>query len=272
LWLELDSKSADDGDKFYCRVLAKSPDPMLISVVDPLPQPPEPAMPIDPELIRVVVPGQSADDSGLEAMQELVKSPTEVHYIGPLPPNMDESSLDLFSFFTYELRVGHDATRWSTAQGRFGPPLRVTGVQHPAPPLACQVSRKPEAIEVSAPFATPVLDGKMMRPPIPFSDIWVLLYAQVLQVDGASWRNVLLLQSRASQIRDDQNPDLPRPQSALELAVARFSQSELDKTLTLLGLSPNSGLSVLAVELLPEIWVTLENEAPRAAPLKESLG
>src|SRR5260370_33704662 len=83
------------------------------------------------------------------------------HFLVPLPPNTDETSPDLFSFFTYELRVGHDDTRWSTAQARFGPPLRVTGVQHPAPPLTCQVSPRPgpEALDnmcglhVNAPVA-----------------------------------------------------------------------------------------------------------------------
>jgi len=42
---------------------------------------------------------------------------------------------------------------WSTAQDRFGPPLRVTGVQHPAPALACLLARDAESIIVSAPFA-----------------------------------------------------------------------------------------------------------------------
>ena len=46
---------------------------------------------------------------------------------------MSEASLELFGMFAYEIRVGHQK-RWSTAQARFGPPLRVAGVQHPAPP------------------------------------------------------------------------------------------------------------------------------------------
>ena len=272
LWLEFDGPPADSNDRYYCRVLATSPDPMLISLAKPLDEPPEPELPIDPELIRVIVPGQSADDSGHEAMQELIKSPSPVHVLVPLPRNADESSLDLFGFFTYELRVGHDATRWCTAQGCFGPPLRVTGVQHPAPPLTCQVSRQADRIEVNAPFATPVLDCRMIRPLIPRSEIWILLYAQVLQVDGLSWRNVLLLQRRARQIRGDANPDFPRPQSALELAVGTFSQDELGATLRLLGLSQSSSLSALAVELIPEIILTEEDQPPRRDPLRESLG
>lgn len=38
--------------------------------------------------------------------------------------------------FTYELRVGHADDRWCTAHGRWGPPLRIAGVQHPPPPAA----------------------------------------------------------------------------------------------------------------------------------------
>ena len=54
---------------------------------------------------------------------------------------MNETSPELFGFFVYEVRLGHKAGRWCTAQGRFGPPLRVAGVQHPAPPLTCQAAR-----------------------------------------------------------------------------------------------------------------------------------
>jgi hypothetical protein len=271
LWLEFDGPPTDPNDRYYCRVLATAPDPMLI--LAEVPEPPEPDLPIDPELIRVVVPGQSADDSGLDALQELPKSTSAVHFMVPLPPNTDEASLDLFGFFTYELRVGHDATRWSTAQGRFGPPLRVTGVQHPPPPLSCQVSRDESTIHVHAPFATPVLDGRPMRPSPPRSDMWVLLYAQVLQVDGASWRNVLLLQTRASRIVDqDPHRDGLRPQTAIEMATGRFSQADVEHTLGLLGLAADSSLSVLAVELLPESALVDQQTPPRRDPLRESLG
>jgi len=65
---------------------------------------------------------------------------------------------ELFGFFVYELRVGHQKN-WSTAQGRFGLPLRVAGVQHPAPPLLCLVSSQPTIVGVTAPYATPVFAG-----------------------------------------------------------------------------------------------------------------
>ena len=277
LWLEFDRPPDDRRDRYYCRVLANSPDPILISMVDPLPDPPEPELPIPPEPIRTIVPNQSADDSGADAMTELKRSPdgaTAVHCMVPLPDNMDENSLELFGFFTYELRVGHNRERWCTAHGRWGPPLRVTGVQHPAPPLACQVSRAPDRIHVRAPYATPVLEGQPFRPLIPFSDIWILLYAQVLQMDGASWRNVLLGRARAEQLRDDANFDFPRPQTAVEFANAVFTQQSIEVLLQMLGLAPDSPLSVLAVELIPEIAPPAPGPqaAPRRDPLGESLG
>jgi hypothetical protein len=275
LWLEFDRPPDDAQDRYYCRVLANSPDPMLISVVQPLPEPPEPALPIPAEPIRRIVPDQPADAAGLDAMMELQRSPDAkeaVHFLVPLPDNLDESSLELFGFFTYELRVGHNQERWCTAHGRWGPPLRVTGVQHPAPPLVCQVVRTQDRIEVRAPFATPVLNGMQMRPPLPLTDMWILLYAQVLQADGAAWRNVLLSRQRAEQIRDDANPDFPRPQTVLEFATTAFPQSSVDAVLGTLGLAADAPLSVLAVELMPEIILRAPHEAPRRDPLGESLG
>jgi hypothetical protein len=272
VWFEFDSPPADEQDRYYCRVLAKAPDPILIESFEPIPEPLEPDLPIDPELIRVVVPGQSADDSGLEAMQEMPGSPSGVHFMLPLPPNTDAGSPDLFSFFTYELRLGHDDARWSTAQGRFGPPLRVTGVQHPPPPLICQVSRRADGVDVSAPFATPVLDGRSLRPFTPRSDIWVLMYAQVLQVDGQAWRNVLLNRKRGVQIRDPQEGNFPRPQTSLEFAVGRFGMDEIEAALRALALPLNAPLSVLAVELTAETDLTDLLQAPRADPLGASLG
>ena len=54
----------------------------------------------------------------------------------PLPPGLHEDSNELFGFFTYEIRVGHDRYKgWSTAQGRFGAVLRVTGIKQLAPNL-----------------------------------------------------------------------------------------------------------------------------------------
>ena len=71
-------------------------------------------------------------------MKALIPSDSPVHFLLPLPPGIPDRAPELFGFYTYELRPGH-AKGWSTAQGRFGSSLRVTGVQHPAPALTCMV-------------------------------------------------------------------------------------------------------------------------------------
>src|SRR5205085_9184626 len=130
-----------------------------------------------PEPVRKVVPNEATNEAGLAAMQPLVKSDSPVHFILPLPPGATPSSPELFGFWTYEIRLAH-VGMWSTALGRFGPPLRVAGVQHPPPALTCAASRTKDAVTVTAPFAAPVLDGVSVQPPAPFSSMWALLYAQ----------------------------------------------------------------------------------------------
>ena len=92
---------------------------------------------------------------------------------------------------TYEIRVGHSAI-WSTAQGRFGRPLRTTGVQHPAPTLFCTRHRDEVELLVHAPHAMAVLNGENITADPPRTEIWALLYAQVKQADGKDHRNILL--------------------------------------------------------------------------------
>ena len=154
----------------------------------------------------------------------------------------------------YELRVGHDGRRWCTAQGRFGNPLRLTGVQHPAPQLRCSVRRTVDDVVVMAPFATPIWEGQNVRPArTPHSTLQALLYAQVLQVDGAEWRNVLLNRV-VGQIRlEDPNGiggNIADPR--LAFGFMEFRQDEIQRRLSMLGLPLDSPLSVVAVELLPE--------------------
>lgn len=258
LYLELEGPPLDPQDAYFARVLAYGPDPLLIEprLMEPdteLPSPPEPPLPIDPELIRAVVPNQSNDRAGLNAMQPLTPSPhSPRHYLLPLPPDLTPDSPELFGFFVCELRVGHDGSRWSTAQGRFGHPLRVTGVQYPAPQLRCAVTRTEEQVTVSAPFATPVWNGRNLRPvPVPRTQLFALLYAQVLQADGGAWRNILLLHASAPLPPRDHTLAL-RIDPRLAHGVAHFSQDEILRSLRMLGLPADASLSVLAVEALPE--------------------
>jgi hypothetical protein len=292
LWFELDEPIADPNDALYARVLAYGPDPLLsgaithILVPAPdfpvgpstwfelverlLPAPPDPPdLPVDPELMRVIVPGQPDDKSGLDAMLEMAEAfpppgaTRSRHFIVPLPPGLDADAPELFGFWTYEIRVGHKRL-WSTAQARFGRPLVVKGVQHPAPGLRCTAVRVrpsvaaaategPPRIVVSAPHATAVFQDKRLTDPRagdPRTRIWVLLYAQVTQADGASRRNVLLARTPAVAQLETQRASVA-PATRDVLGVAVFDESDVARRLRELALSLDAPLSVIAVELLP---------------------
>ena len=200
LWVELKQPIQDPQDLFFARVLASTPDQLISNNelelfiapdIDPLP--------IDPELARVIGPGATNDLAGLSAMQPMEKAAdSEIHYLLPLPPGLHPDSPEMFGFFTYEFRVGHyrrepDAEMsWTTAQGRFGRPLVVTGMQHPAPALTCTASHDEEKLYVSAPFATAVHGGRNVTADPPRTQLWCMLYAQVRQADGSDTRNILL--------------------------------------------------------------------------------
>ena len=124
---------------------------------------------------------------GLNAMQPLIPSSSPFHFAAPPPPGRDAELGVCVSW----LRHRHTLCR-TGRPGRSGPPLRVAGVQHPAPPLLCEVNSQPTTVTVSAPYATPVFTGRNLLPAVPRSRLWALLYTQVTQADGASQRNVLL--------------------------------------------------------------------------------
>lgn len=266
LWIEFDQPIADPDDSYFGRVLAYGPDPLLAVELEPdglpdqmLADAPEPALPVDPEPVRVIFPGQAADESGLNAMTELIPAagaPGSV-FLLPLPTGVTAGDLQLFGFWTYEFRVGHSKL-WSSAQGRFGRALRVTGIQHPPPGLVCSASHSATAIVMSAPYATTVLNGRRVFSAgagDPRTEIWFMLYAQVMQADGASYRNILVSHARGVEI--SQLPIGPVRRGGLPLptetprAGYEFGQSAIRDRLFRFGLSENSPLSGLAVELLP---------------------
>ena len=125
-----------------------------------------------------------------------------MHYLLPLPPGLHANADEMFGFFTYEFRLGHyrdlkeelEAKKmvWTTAQGRFGRPLRATGIQHPAPTLTCTVSRDENKLWVNAPYAVAVFDGRNVTADPPRTQLWCLLYAQARQADNLDSRNILL--------------------------------------------------------------------------------
>jgi hypothetical protein len=261
LWLEFAEPPRDPQDGYFVRVLASGPDPMLLEPERPLPDDVEPPLSIDPEWMRRITPGQSKDDSGLGAMR-LVSGPANLprHFIVPLPDDLSETSPELFGFFVYEVRFGHIGERWSTAQGRFGPALRIAGVQHPAPPLFCQAARSKTHILARAPFAAPVHHGRNVRPRVPQTTLWGLLYARVRQIDTAAWRNVLIAQAPMVRQESEASSD-----DARELyGDAMFAVDSVTEALRRLGLPSDTPLTALAAELFSK---------PRAdRPLGAGLG
>jgi hypothetical protein len=242
------------------------------------------------------------------------------HFLLPLPPGVAADDPELFGFYSYEFRVGHsgpagDLRWWSTANARFGAPLRVVGVQHPPPPLTCHAGRyrheqgktslilralrrseaspfrvdpvaataigkrfiaehrspievaedPPSLIVATAPYATPVLNGVPLVQPEdpPRTQLWFFVYAQAVQADGASMRNILLLTSPGQFLSRRQAIAAGGELAALfesfiasealrdRIGLALFHQAELEALLAEIHLPGSAPLSLLAVELLP---------------------
>jgi len=264
LWLEFTDAPADPNDTFFIRLLNYAPDPLLANVTfDLLENTQEPALPIDPELIRVITSGNDTDDkAGLDAMQEMIPAAgSDKYFLIPLPPGLNAASPELFGLFTYEMRAGHKKI-WSTAQGRYGRALRATGIQHPAPTLFCTVTRDEKTIEVSAPHAMAVLNGRNVTAKPPKTEIWALLYAQVIQADGLAYRNILLGEKMLVTLNTDQNKQFRINKDAVVYSAMNWSNKEVEQVLALMGLPIDSPLSVLCVEMMPkpETYLTINEE------------
>ena len=263
LWLELENPPLDPNDGYFIRFLAYAPDPLLSDFrIEAFVPPEESPLPVDPELVRIIAPDAPDDEAGLSAMVPLKSAGnSDRHFLIPLPPGLTADSPELFGFFTYELRVGH-AGIWSTAQGRFGRPLRTTGVQHPAPTLFCTCNRDETRLVIEATYAEAVLSGKNITADPPRTEIWALLYAQVRQADGKDWRNILL---------DDRKLEvIPRVRGRLSDATGKkvflgalenrdapahgyttWDQLQIATLLSDLGLPKDASISVLCVEMMP---------------------
>ncbi|MGI8569461.1 MAG: hypothetical protein ACR2KT_10510 [Methylocella sp.] len=212
-------------------------------------------IPLDPELVRVITPGQVQDLAGRSTMQKLEPSVTsDRHFLLPLPPNTDPGSPELFSFFTYDIRAGHDSgpaadPLWTTAQGRFGESLQLKGVQHPAPELACSVIVEPDdAIRIRAPYACPYVGLRRVLPNPPNTEIWIVLYARVMQADASTKRNIQIDLRRLHALRQHGGASAP----LFVEGEVTWTGAEVRAALQLAGLPIDTPISVLAVELLPE--------------------
>ncbi|MCY7420214.1 MAG: hypothetical protein LH478_00490 [Chitinophagaceae bacterium] len=312
LWVEFDRPLADENDLYFGRVLAYSPDRMLaaedmlrgaslvanadgsqrlFNAANPnleedwktylLKEQSEPPINLDPEPIRIVRPLQPFDQSGLDAMQPMTAANSAagekpVHFLLPLPPGLYPDSEDLFGFFTYEFRVGHNnPKKWCTAQGRFGSPLRQPGVQHPAPPMLLSTVRDRGKILVSTRHAQSFFNGRNLTPVVPRTDIYGCLYAQVLQADGIHYRNILIdrmvllkpsftsdmVKINAYNQRKKEQEDVSKPFTPPEppvllpgtppYAVGFYNLKNVQEKLRYLGIDENASLSVLSIELMP---------------------
>ena len=201
-------------------------------------------------------------DAGLTNVDE----PRARHFIVPLPAWVNPKRPISSGSGRYEFRIGHK-TAWSTAQARFGRPLVVRGVQHPPPALRCSVARirpgpssiispaLPPQIVVTAPHATAVFEDKRLTNPQagdPRTQIWVLLYAQVRQVDRKRMaQRSDLAPARFAEGCPNEKGTLGPPASRDIVGVAEFEEAKVAAELADLALPENVGLSVIAVELVP---------------------
>ena len=280
VWFEFDEAAYDPEDTYYARVLSYSPDPYLCRVDRDLISNISKDLPLNlnDEKIRRIIPGMDNDYAATGAMQEMIKETDESGkkiYLLPLPAGLHANSDELFGFFSYEIRVGHKKESWSTAQARYGRPLKVNGVQHIAPELVCLSTRSDSGkglkltryIEISAAHANAVLNGKDVTAFPPNTSLWYLLYTQVIQADGLSYRNILIdsgpmryhpTEARKRKYKYDK-------EGGNKLGTARISLREIGDRLEMMGLPRSNNLSAVAVEMFPltNKWQEITNGIDR---------
>ncbi|MEP6682865.1 MAG: hypothetical protein ABJA35_06380, partial [Parafilimonas sp.] len=254
LWIEFAEPVENPDDAYCARLLAYAPDPVLSEHDDNVQKElDEPALNIEPEIIRIIRPKQVIDNSGIDAMPALAGATADVdpegkgvrHFLLQLPDGLNVDSPELFGFFTYEFAVGHTDKKWSTAQARYGRKLPITGIQHPAPRLRLSTLRHPDKIEVSAVYAESFFKGSNCTPLFPRTSIYALLYAQVLQADGKQYRNVLIDQVLLGKISRNTNVDKP-------VGLTSWLIKDVRTKLNTKGMDINSPLSILAIEIMPD--------------------
>lgn len=252
LWVEFAEPVENTDDAYFVRLLAYAPDPAIADYqVDVQKEMDEPAINLDPEIIRIIRPNQVQDNAGHDSMQPLIGATADVnperkgirHFLLPVPQRLYADSPELFGFFTYEFRVGH--TKWSLEQAFPGRPLRITGVQHPAPRLRLSTLRQPETIEVSASFAESFFKGSNCTPVFPRTNIYALLYAQVLQADGKQYRNILI--DQVSLQKPPRNSNIDKP-----VGLTSWNLKDIRTKLLRKGMDVNAPLSILAIEIMPD--------------------
>jgi hypothetical protein len=147
------------------------------------------------------------------------------------------------------------------------------GVQHPCPPLKCNVFRIKNGILASSSYAKAFHQGTDLQALPPNTQIWYVLYAQINQADGSTMRNVeldkkigrILSTREAGQLKktgfqfpgEGQFSYTADRQATQNLQApiqghTLWQQDEVAALLKDMGLPEDTRLSILGVELLPE--------------------
>ena len=179
-------------------------------------------------------PAENARSPAPVITMQPIASSTSIRFTAPLPQGLAALAPELHGLWTYEFRFGRvtqamvdlgykGPVLWCTAHGRYGRPLRLAGVQHPAPPLvaaaqwqAPAAANLPPVLVASAAYATPVRDGQIVGDGLPRTTVAFVLYAQVPQADGSTFRNIQLGHAVA----------MPVPGTPGATAVAQLPQAD----------------------------------------------
>ncbi|MDF0682683.1 MAG: hypothetical protein P0116_17120 [Candidatus Nitrosocosmicus sp.] len=103
-----------------------------------------------------------------------------------------------------------------------------------------------------------------MLPSTPNTELWAILYTQILQVDGRDYHNFLLERRRMHKIRIDRAKQ--RVTEQLEVrAEAAWTDKEVRALLQNLGLPENNPLSIITIELM-------QNQTIVGEPISTDLG
>ena len=183
---------------------------------------------------------------------------------------MNSSSPELLGFFVYELRVGHDERRScaprAASEGLFAWPACGIPRHRYA---AGQPVRRPGA-RIEPLRYTGAGRPQRSRSPAKKTAIYALLYVQVLQVDGLSWRDILLLRAEGSLLAPQALVDGANFLPALAVPPGGHS----GRAAVSLGLPLDSPLSVVVLEMLPENSGRSDRSCPPPAlsPVGAGLG
>jgi hypothetical protein len=117
------------------------------------------------------------------------------------------------------------------------------------------VNRDELNISVLAPHAVAVMNGVNITAKPPRTEIWALLYAQVIQADGKSHRNILLDEKMliyfSAKEYNKYEQYFHTNADGQVYSVNTWSNKEVDQILAIMGLPISSSLSVLCVEMMP---------------------